>query len=205
MADRRKGRAGHAPTEPTARSSTGTLDASPSPEKARTRTPAVEPAPESASGGDSTDVGCFSSRFAGPAESPGLLLWQATNAWQRKVRAALEPVGVTHVQFVLLASIGWMEHAGGAPTQAALARHARTDAMMTSQVLRALETRGLVTRTPAPHDARVRLLALTDAGRTLVARALPRVEAADVAFFAAAGAELGETVALLRRLAGGDG
>jgi DNA-binding MarR family transcriptional regulator len=147
----------------------------------------------------------FPTRFSGPAESPGLLMWQATNAWQRRVRAALEDVGVTHVQFVLLACLGWMESQGQAPSQADLARQARTDVMMTSQVIRALEERGLVARTPSPRDARARLLALTDEGRRAVARALPRVEAADVEFFAAAGDGLPALVAALRRLAVADG
>jgi DNA-binding MarR family transcriptional regulator len=152
-----------------------------------------------------TDVGgeaAFPTRFSGPGQSPGFLLWQATNAWQRRIRAVLEPLEVTHVQFVLLASLGWLTREGGAPTQADLARQAHTDVMMTSQVLRALEARALVTRTPAPTDARARLLALTDAGRALVARALPLVEAADLAFFAEAGVAAADAIAVLRPLAG---
>jgi DNA-binding MarR family transcriptional regulator len=149
--------------------------------------------------------GSFPTRFSGPGESPGFLMWQATNAWQRRVRAALEPVGVTHVQFVLLACLGWMERQGEPPSQAELARQARTDVMMTSQVVRALEERGLVARTPSPHDARARLLALTEQGRATVARALPLVEAADVEFFAAAGEGLPALVEALRRLAAADG
>ncbi len=43
-------------------------------------------------------------RFASADQSPGLLLWQVTNRWQAAQRAALAPLGLTHVQFVLLAS-----------------------------------------------------------------------------------------------------
>jgi hypothetical protein len=39
------------------------------------------------------------------AGSPGLLLWRATLRWQRRIVAALKPLGLTHVQFVLLASL----------------------------------------------------------------------------------------------------
>ena len=42
--------------------------------------------------------------FATPEESTGLLLWQVTNRWQAAQRAALQPFGLTHVQFVLTAS-----------------------------------------------------------------------------------------------------
>jgi DNA-binding MarR family transcriptional regulator len=129
----------------------------------------------------------FPSRFAGPGESPGFLLWQVANRWQRRVREALAEEEFTHVQFVLLASLAWLARAGASATQAELARHAGTDVMMTSQVVRALEARGLLERARHPDDARARALTLTNAGRERVVRALPRVEAADLEFFAAAG------------------
>ena len=126
-------------------------------------------------------------RFEGPGESPGFLLWQVTNAWQRAVREALAPLELTHVQFVLLASITWLAGAGEPLTQRALAAHAQIDEMMTSQVVRALEAKGLIERAPHPGDARARTLRPTDAGAALARRAIPAVEAADDAFFAALG------------------
>ena len=111
------------------------------------------------------------------------MLWRATNAWQREMRAALAPHGLTHVQFVLLASLWWLGEQGETPTQKALADQAGTDAMMTSQVLRKLEGQGLVERNPHPTDSRARLLALTPAGRERLTGALADVEAADAAFF----------------------
>jgi len=56
--------------------------------------------------------------------------------------------------------------------------------MMTSQVLRILEARGLVTRIPDPHDSRARRIGVTPMGATLAQRAVSVVEAADDAFFA---------------------
>src|SRR3954469_2227589 len=85
--------------------------------------------------------------------SPGLVLWQLTNRWQAAQRAALKPFGLTHVQFVLLASLTWLD-ADEPVTQRRLADHAATDPMMTSQVIRVLAERGLVLRTPHPDDAR---------------------------------------------------
>lgn len=147
----------------------------------------------------------FPSRFPGPGESPGFLLWQVGNRWQRRVRDALAPEELTHVQFVLLASLAWLARQGATVTQAELARHAATDVMMTSQVARALEARGLLERAPHPDDARARVLALTDVGRERVARALPRVEAADLEFFAAAGPAGAALVPHLRALLAADG
>jgi DNA-binding MarR family transcriptional regulator len=116
--------------------------------------------------------------------SPGLVLWQVTNRWQAAQRAALKPFGLTHVQFVLLASLTWLD-AEGPVTQRSLAAHAATDEMMTSQVLRALEAAGLVERGPHPSDRRARALQVTPAGRELANRAVVAVEACDRAFFAA--------------------
>jgi DNA-binding MarR family transcriptional regulator len=124
-------------------------------------------------------------RFGAPERSPGFLLWRATLAWQRRIRAALEPHGLTHVQFVLLASLWWAEdHEQQAPTQARLAAQAGTDQMMTSQVLRRLEARGLLHRAADASDTRARRLRLTPAGRELIARALADVESADAHHFA---------------------
>jgi DNA-binding MarR family transcriptional regulator len=60
--------------------------------------------------------------------------------------------------------------------------------MMTSQVLRKLEARGLVTRSTDARDTRARRLRLTDSGGRVLAGALADVEAADAAVFAALGA-----------------
>jgi DNA-binding MarR family transcriptional regulator len=124
----------------------------------------------------------------GPGESPGFLLWRVTLRWQRVMAAALRPLGLTHVQFVLLASAWWLtEVAGETPSQRRLAEHAGTDPMMTSQVVRSLEANGLVTRVVDPADSRARLLGVTPAGLDLARRAVGVVEAADAEFFAAAG------------------
>jgi len=111
------------------------------------------------------------------------VLWRATLAWQREMRTALAPHGLTHVQFVLLASLWWLSEHGDPPTQKELADQAGTDAMMTSQVLRKLEAAGLIERNPHPRDSRARLLALTEPGRETLAKALKDVEAADARFF----------------------
>jgi DNA-binding MarR family transcriptional regulator len=126
------------------------------------------------------------SRFSSAMESPGFLLWHASLRWQRLMRRTLQPLGLTHVQFVLLASTWWLGRGGEPPTQRELADHAGTDAMMTSQVCRALQERGLLTRNPDPRDSRAVRLELTPAGRALAPEAVEAVEAADEAFFSTA-------------------
>jgi DNA-binding MarR family transcriptional regulator len=132
------------------------------------------------------------SAFAGPSESPGFLLWQVTNAWQRDLRGALKPLGLTHVQFVLLARATWAALREVPLTQVELGKAARTDPMMTSQVVRTLEQRGLVDRTRDAADARAIRVTPTKAGSILTQRAITIVEAADAEFFAVLGAKLPE-------------
>ena len=124
----------------------------------------------------------LASEHATADDSTGLLLWQVTNRWQAAQRAALKPFDLTHVQFVLLASLTWLD-ADGPVTQRQLADHAVTDPMMTSQVLRALETRGLVRRDAHPTDKRAWSLVATPTGRALANRANAAVEACDRDFF----------------------
>lgn len=139
-----------------------------------------------------------------PADSPGFLLWHATLRWQRDIAAALAPYDLTHVQFVLLATSWWMHGQGLRPNQLELARRAGTDVKMTSQVLRRLEARGLLTRVPDESDTRMKRLTVTEAGAELAPRVVAVVEACDRSFFAAAG-DRGDLLGLLRLLAGEEG
>lgn len=137
-----------------------------------------------------------------PGDSPGFLLWRVTLRWQRSISAALRPLGLSHVQFVLLASTWWLTRvAGEAPSQRRIAEHAATDPMMTSQVLRTLEARDLVRRTAHPTDARALRLSVTVRGARLARRAIAVVEAADAEFFTVAG-DRDAALRLLGRLAG---
>ena len=145
-------------------------------------------------------------RFADADDSPGLLLWRVGNRWQAAVREALAPHDLTHTQFVLLASLTWLRQGRDEPvTQRELAAHAQTDVMMTSQVLRALETKGLVERRAHPADARARDLVVTPSGVDAANRAVVAVEACDAAFFGAAGDDLPHVLTGLRRLSAGQG
>ena len=142
-----------------------------------------------------------SSRFRSAWDSPGFLLWHASLRWQRKMAAALRPLGLTHVQFVLLASTWWLATHGGKPNQRELADHAGTDVMMTSQVVRALQAKGLITREPDEHDPRALRLGLTQQGEKAARRALAAVESADEDYFRAV-ADAPRLIGALRAMAG---
>ena len=127
-------------------------------------------------------TGTLDTSYPDPQASTGLMLWRVTNSWQREIRAALAPFGLTHVQFVLLAVLTAMDRETPV-TQRDLAEQAVTDPMMTSQVLRTLEEKGFVERHPHPTDGRARTLKVTSAGAALANRANAAVEQADRAYF----------------------
>jgi len=135
-----------------------------------------------------------------PSDSPGFLLWRTTLRWQRDITQALVSLGLTHVQFVLLACTWWLNRQGEQPTQNALAAQAGTDIKMTSQVVRGLERKGLIAREVDEADTRARRLRVTPKGARLAPRAIAVVERTDAEFFA--DVPTGEALSLLRRLAG---
>jgi DNA-binding MarR family transcriptional regulator len=159
---------------------------------------------DSGVGGKPADRSRLATEHASGDDSPGLLLWQVTNRWQSAQRSALKPFGLTHVQFVLLASLAWLD-TGEPVTQRQLADHSATDPMMTSQVVRVLEQRLLVRRSGHPVDKRAVAVAVTDAGADLANRANTAVEACDRDFFAVLGPGLADFAAALRTVRDSDG
>lgn len=139
-------------------------------------------------------------KFEKPQDSPGFILWQATNVWQRKMRVALKDSGLTHVQFVLLASTVWLNDHGGETTQVAISRFAHADAMMVSTVLRSLEEKDLILRLRNSEDTRAHLVSPTEKGRKLIDKAIRVVEDADNTFFAVLGNDMIAFTEALRKL-----
>lgn len=118
-----------------------------------------------------------------PEESTGFLLWQVTNLWQREIKKALEVYGLTHSQFVLLASMLWLTSDKQNVTQILLSNHTKIDPMTTSTVLRTLQTKGLVQRTEHETDTRAKTVRLTETGLKIIKKAIRTVEEFDKLFF----------------------
>jgi DNA-binding MarR family transcriptional regulator len=130
----------------------------------------------------------------------GFMLWQITNGWQRAVRAALASTGLTYVQVVLLAGLQDRIAAGTKVSQAGLAQALGADVMMTSQVLRTLESAGLIRRDRDPRDTRARTLALTETGEAKLRAALPTLDTVDTDFFSVLGHREDRFAKSLRKL-----
>jgi DNA-binding MarR family transcriptional regulator len=142
------------------------------------------------------------SEFDKAEESPGFLLWQVTNLWQRDIRNALVQVDLTHVQFVLMASCQWLNDQSEPPgvTQVQISQHAKIDVNVTSKVLRTLETRNLILRNPHLTDTRANVITLTPEGKLVISKAMIIVENTDRQFFSKIGAEQQKLVSLLAEL-----
>ena len=132
-----------------------------------------------------------------PSQSPGFMLWRATNRWQRAINHALKKQDLTHVQFVLLAGLLWHQTQKQTVTQVQLAVFCEVDVMMTSKVMRTLVQKQLVTRQPHPADGRAFSVTLTLAGEAKALASLQLVELADQYFFSPLGQEHQATFTLL--------
>ena len=142
---------------------------------------------------------------ARPEQSLGYMFWQTSNLWQRRMVKALKPIGLTPVQLVLLAGVAWLERESEPITQARLARQAKTDVMMTSQVLKKLESKGLVSKKPSESDARANVIVLTEKGAEKVAKALGIAENVDSDFFESLERNYGEFLKALGALTKANG
>ena len=130
---------------------------------------------------------CFRQEKA--EQSSGFLLWQVTTIWQREIKTALEPLGLSHSGFVLLASLLWFEEQDTVVTQTTLIEHTKLDKMTVSKSLRGLEEKGLVLRMENKQDTRAKTIFLSDEGRSLAIESVKIVERIDGSFFSAITAE----------------
>jgi len=127
------------------------------------------------------------SRFKSPEDSLGYLLWQTAHEWMRRLNSELLQIGMTHLQMIALGSTLWLTRIGGAPSQARLAKFCAMDPMLISKVVRMLEKKRAIVRTPDPRDTRSKLLSVTDEGKRIILQCLPIIERAYEKFFAAVG------------------
>lgn len=138
--------------------------------------------------------------FKSPENSPGYLLGQMTMLWQRKQKRVLDPLDLTHTQFVLLAALAWLAKENDNVTQIDIANQGNADRMMVSKVLRTLEEKKFVTRTEHKTDTRAKTINLTPLGASVLQKALTAVENADLDFFSTPGLDLFEFNSTMSKL-----
>jgi DNA-binding MarR family transcriptional regulator len=135
--------------------------------------------------------------YGDPNTSPARQLWLAGNAWHRMIRRALEPLGITHAQYLLLASLDYLSQREDVVTLRSLCRFAPMDENMASQVMKTLIDREWVERTDHPTDRRSQRLLPTESGRSKVAEAMLVSKPANAAFFEPLGERAQELAGML--------
>ncbi len=132
-----------------------------------------------------------------PQHAVGFVLWRVMHRYQREIDQALRPLGLTHLQFTILALAAWSQRGGEAATQSALAGRGDVHPMQVSNVVKALDAKGLVTRTPPPGNALAKQVAITDAGLAVLRAALPLGIAIQARLFGDEGRPGGALLAML--------
>lgn len=115
---------------------------------------------------------------------PGHALWHISNAWQRQLNSLAQEQDLTAMQFTILAGLRDLSRSEEPVSQAILARHLNADRMMVSQLVRALEKKGLIMRGDSTIDSRSKSVLITGKGNKLVEVLMPDVNAAETKFFA---------------------
>jgi DNA-binding MarR family transcriptional regulator len=108
--------------------------------------------------------------------TPGFLVWRLSMKWRVAVDRAVGPLGLTHAQYSLVASLYGMHRAGVRPSQRRLADHTGLEPLYVSKLARSLEAARLIDRTRDPADPRAVRLSLTEDGREVTRRAITVVQ-----------------------------
>lgn len=128
-------------------------------------------------------------------------LWRASNAWQRQLRRILEPIGITHTQFIVLVIADRLARVEPWVTQTMIHEVADLDENLTSQVVRSLQTKGLIERQRHPEDRRSIPLVLTIEGKQIVESGRALILVAKEAFASPLGERQSEVAHLLSAVA----
>ncbi|MDX3242350.1 MarR family winged helix-turn-helix transcriptional regulator [Streptomyces sp. ME18-1-4] len=118
----------------------------------------------------------MSERSGSERATPGYLVWRLSTKWRVAVDRAVAPLGLTHAQYSLVASLLGMQRAGERPSQRRLADHTGLEPLYVSKLARALESAELIERTRDPRDPRAVQLALTEQGQDVTRRAVQVVQ-----------------------------
>ena len=139
--------------------------------------------------------------FRRPDDSLGFLLWRVTHAWQRFVDERLKDHDLTHLQFALMAALGWLTRRDEATTQSDLIAFVEMHPMQVSQVLSLLESKGQISRDRHPANGRTKRIVLTTVGAETLRQAMPTIRDAHATFFGQDEDRTGDLRSILQMLA----
>lgn len=114
--------------------------------------------------------------FSDPESNAGFVMWQVSMLWQRKLKAGLDTLNITHAQFLLLSALDYLSTQKNIVSQQDLAMHCSIDKMMTSKILRTMQKKGLLTRKKNKMDTRSKNMAISDEGLEILKKATKLVD-----------------------------
>ncbi len=115
---------------------------------------------------------------------PGVLLWNVSKLWQQQLKGALEGIGLSSTNAIILSNMLHLEVERQRVSQGILAELSNVDLMTTSNALRTLQKKGFINRNTDPQDKRAYTLSLTPKGRQTAYQALRRIADSHQHFFA---------------------
>ncbi|MBV8716977.1 MAG: MarR family transcriptional regulator [Chloroflexi bacterium] len=109
------------------------------------------------------------------AGTTGSLVWRLSMKWRAAVDRTVAPFGLTHAQYVLLATLYGLWLQGLRPSQRELADATGLEPVYISRLARALEDGGLIQRAASLQDPRAVEMSLTSQGEEIVIPAIAAV------------------------------
>jgi DNA-binding MarR family transcriptional regulator len=120
--------------------------------------------------------------FAQAEDSPGFVLWKASNLLQRLHSAALKDLNVTPAQFSLMTCLVYLSQKEQV-TPSRIVSFTGMDKMMVSDLIKTLEKKKLLSKKENPLDGRSFLVEPTSLGEKVTNSAVQKIEAMDQEFF----------------------
>ena len=103
------------------------------------------------------------------------MVWRLSTKWRAAVDRAVAPFGLTHAQYVMLATLYGLSLQGARPSQRELADATGLEPVYVSRLARTLESSRLIQRRDAPDDTRAVEITLTRRGEKIVIPAIAAV------------------------------
>ncbi len=135
-----------------------------------------------------------------PENAVGFVLWRVLHRFVREADRVLEPLSLTHLQFTTLTLVAWTNRSGDPVEQAMLARSGDIHPMQVSQMLKALESKGMIARAQSTSKRSAKSVEITPAGLAAVRAALPVMIQLQQQLFGDEGKPGGGLLAALRRV-----
>lgn len=129
-----------------------------------------------------TKTKSLKTNFKKAEDSPGFMLWKASNLLQRIHAQGLSGLNITPTQFSVMTCLVYLNQ-DGTVTPSRIVAHAGIDKMMVSDLIKTLEKKKLLKREKNLSDGRSFFIVPTALGIKTTNSAVLKIEAIDTLFF----------------------